>query len=156
MVKLTARQRRFVEKYCENCGNGVKAVYQAGYGVSNDNSAAATASRLLRNVNVRAEIEAFEAKVTEAVKETAVYTREMALAEYNKAIEIAKKRKQANAYCKAITGKVRLYGLDKQVTEDNSERAPITRQELLDRLAELDELDAEANKIQMEVNKRVG
>lgn len=64
MIGLTVKQRRFVEKYCENCGNGVKAVYEAGYEVSNNNSAAATASRLLRNVNIRAQIKAFEAKVT--------------------------------------------------------------------------------------------
>ena len=53
MAKLTVKQRRFVDEYCENRGNGVKAVYEAGYQVNNNNSAAATASRLLRNVNIR-------------------------------------------------------------------------------------------------------
>ena len=43
-----------------------------------------------------------------------------------------------------------------QVIKDDSVKVPITRQELLDRLTELDELEARATKIQMEVNERVG
>jgi phage terminase small subunit len=130
MVRLTTKQKRFVEKYCENYGNGVKAVYEAGYKVSNNNSTAATASRLLRNVNIIAQIEAFESKVTEAVRERVVYARKMALAEYDKAIEIVKEHKQAGAYCKAIAGKVALCGLAYKLAEIPTYKRPMTRKEL--------------------------
>jgi hypothetical protein len=156
MVRLTTKQRRFVENYCENHGNGVKAVYEAGYEVSNDNSAAATASRLLRNVNIRAQIRAFEAKVTETVKERVVYTREMALAEYEKAIKIAEEHGQAGAYCKAISAIVALCGLAFKPAENPLDRVPITREELEAALRELDEIEAEARRIQFQVNERCG
>jgi phage terminase small subunit len=156
MVRLTAKQRRFVEKYCENSGNGVKAVYEAGYQVSNDNSAAATASRLLRNVNIRAQIGAFEAKVTETMKERTVYTREMALAEYDEAIEIAKDKKNASAMCTAISGKVELCGLHFRPAENPTNKRPLTREELVKALRELDEVEAEAKIIQMQINERCG
>ena len=156
MAKLTVKQRRFVEKYCENCGNGVKAVYEAGYNVRNNNSAAATASRLLRNVNIKAQIQAFESKVTETVKERVVYTREMALAEYEKAMELAEKHGQAGAYCKAISGIVALCGLAFKPAENPLDRVPITREELEAALGELDEIEAEARRIQFQVNERCG
>jgi hypothetical protein len=156
MAKLTVKQRRFVDEYCENRGNGVKAVYEAGYQVSNNNSAAATASRLLRNVNIRSQIEAFESKVTETVKERAVYTREMALAEYEKAMELAEKHGQAGAYCKAISGIVVLCGLGIKPAENPLDQVPITREELEAALRELDEIEAEARRIQFQVNERCG
>ncbi len=157
MTKLTGRQQRFIDEYCSNGGNGTRAVKDAGYRVNNDNSAAATASRLLRSVNIRAQIDAFEAKVTEEVKGKVVYTRELALAEYNKAIEIAKERKQAGAYCKAVAGKVRLYGLDKQVIDDKrDDKRPMTVAELRDALEAAEKLEREANVIMMQVNARNG
>jgi phage terminase small subunit len=156
MARLTAKQRRFVEKYCENCGNGVKAVYEAGYKVSNNNSAAATASRLSRNVNIRAQIEAFEAKVTETVKEKAVYTREMALAEYDEAYELAQEKGNARSMCTAIAGKVALCGLDYKPAENPQDFKPMTREELEDALRELDEIEAEAKIIQKGVNEKYG
>ena len=156
MVRLTAKQRRFVENYCENHGNGVKAVYEAGYEVSNNNSAAATASRLLRNVNIRAQIRAFEVKLTETVKERAVYTREMGLAEYDKAIEIATDKRNASAMCKAISGKVELCGLHFRPTENPTNKQPMTREELVEALRELEKVEAEAKIIQMQVNERCG
>jgi phage terminase small subunit len=154
MAKLTVKQRRFVNEYCENRGNGVKAVYEAGYNVRNNNSAAATASRLLRNVNIRMQIEAFEAKLTETVKERAVYTREMALAEYEKAIKIAEEHGQAGAYCKAISGIVALCGLAIKPAENPVDREPMTSEELEAALRELDEIESEARTIQLQVNEK--
>jgi phage terminase small subunit len=55
----TELQRRFVEYYISaQKPNGTQAVKDAGYKVSNDNSAAATAARLLRMVKIKAAIDA--------------------------------------------------------------------------------------------------
>jgi phage terminase small subunit len=51
--KLTTKQQRFVEEYCVDW-NGTQAAIRAGYA---EQSAAAEASRLLRNVKVRAAID---------------------------------------------------------------------------------------------------
>ncbi len=53
--KLSLRQEGFVKKYIENNGNGTQAALEV-YNVKNDNSAAVTASRLLRNVNIQQRI----------------------------------------------------------------------------------------------------
>ncbi len=154
MVKLTMKQRRFVQKYCENHGNGVKAVYAAGYEVSNDNSAAATASRLLRNVKVKEQIDAFEAKMAEKAEKQTVYTRKMAVTEYKIALELAKNRKQAGAMCKAIAGIVKVCGLNKKPAPNPAYTKPMTREELEEALRELDEVEAKAKIIQMKVNEK--
>jgi len=156
MAELTQKQKRFVDEYCSNGGNGTQAVHDAGYKASSNNSAAATASRLLRNVNVKAEIAAFQSRVSKKVEEQAAYTREMAIEEYNAAIEIAKKKENAGAMCTAIAGKAALCGLAIKDQENPADRRPMTREELEAALAELDELDHEADVIQMQVNKRVG
>jgi phage terminase small subunit len=54
---LTERQRAFVISWLENGGNGTQAALFA-YGCSTPAAAAVTASRLLRNVNVKRVIEA--------------------------------------------------------------------------------------------------
>jgi len=149
MVRLTTKQRRFIEKYCENGGNGVKAVYEAGYEVSNNNSAAATASRLLRNVNIKAQIEAFEAKVTETMEKRVVYTREMALDDYDKAYELAKEKRNARSMCTAIAGKVALCGLNYKLAKNPQNFKPMTREEVEKALRELDESEAETGRIQL-------
>ena len=51
-MKLTAKQIRFVDEYLVDF-NGTQAAIRAGY---SEKTAAATAARLLRNVNIQAEI----------------------------------------------------------------------------------------------------
>lgn len=57
-LKLTDKQKRFIDEYCVDW-NGTQAAIRAGYSAS---SAAAEASRLLRNVKVR---QAIDARLTE-------------------------------------------------------------------------------------------
>lgn len=51
--ELTARQKMFCIHRALNGGNGTQAYKDAGYKPSNDGSAAAAASRLLKNVKVQ-------------------------------------------------------------------------------------------------------
>jgi phage terminase small subunit len=53
---LTPRQQRFVEEYLVDL-NATRAYTRAGYRAKNDNVAAVSASRLLRNAKVRAALE---------------------------------------------------------------------------------------------------
>jgi phage terminase small subunit len=55
--RLTAKQEAFVNYYIE-CGNATEAYKRAGYKSKNDSSAAAAAARLLRNVKIKAAIDA--------------------------------------------------------------------------------------------------
>ena len=54
-MRLSLKQGQFVKKYIENGGNGTESATQI-YDVKNRNVAAATASRLLRNVNIQQRI----------------------------------------------------------------------------------------------------
>lgn len=53
---LTIKEKAFCREYA-NSGNGVQSVYKAGYSINTDNSAGNKASRLLRKVIIRDEIE---------------------------------------------------------------------------------------------------
>lgn len=59
--RLPLKQQKFVANYILLCGNGVRAVYAAGYKQGYD-SACVTASRLLRNTKVEDELEKHAAK----------------------------------------------------------------------------------------------
>lgn len=52
---MKLKHKLFVEKYIKNNGNGTQAALEV-YDVKNANSAAVTASRLLRNVSIQQEI----------------------------------------------------------------------------------------------------
>lgn len=55
-MKLTERQKAFCDYYIETL-NATESYKRAGYQVKNDSSAAVSANRLLKNVNVRKYIE---------------------------------------------------------------------------------------------------
>ncbi len=48
MIKLTDKQKRFVDTFVNNGGNGVETVVAAGYNCKNDNSARVLASENLK------------------------------------------------------------------------------------------------------------
>ena len=54
---LTDKQRRFVDAYVNNGGNGVEAIRTAGYNCSTDNSARSQASENLKNPHIILAIE---------------------------------------------------------------------------------------------------
>ena len=56
-MRLTNKQRRFVDAYANNGGNGVEAIRTAGYNCSTDNSARSQASENLKNPHIILAIE---------------------------------------------------------------------------------------------------
>ena len=57
MNKLTDKQKRFVDAFINNGGNGREAIMAAGYNCNNDNSARVLASENLKKPNVILAIE---------------------------------------------------------------------------------------------------
>ena len=57
MNRLTLKQKKFVDAYVNNGGNGVEAIRVAGYNCSNDNSARVLASENLKKPNIILAIE---------------------------------------------------------------------------------------------------
>ena len=57
MNRLTVKQKKFVDAYVNNGGNGVEAIRAAGYNCSTDNSARVQASENLKKPNVILAIE---------------------------------------------------------------------------------------------------
>lgn len=57
MIKLTDKQKRFVDPFVNNGGNGVETVVAAGYNCKNDNSARVLASENLKKPNIILAIE---------------------------------------------------------------------------------------------------
>lgn len=55
LVRLSFKQRHFIQKYIQNSGNSTQAALSV-YNVKNTNSAAVIGCRLLRNVKVQGEI----------------------------------------------------------------------------------------------------
>ena len=56
-MKLTAKQRNFVDAFVNNGGNGAEAIMAAGYNCSTDNSARVLASENLKKPNIILAIE---------------------------------------------------------------------------------------------------
>ena len=57
MLRLTTKQRKFVDAYVNNGGNGVEAIRAAGYNCRTDNSARVQASENLKKPNIILAIE---------------------------------------------------------------------------------------------------
>jgi len=57
MNKLTPKEKKFSNNYLDNGGNGTKAVKDADYDVSSDNSAAVIANTKLRKVKIQEYLE---------------------------------------------------------------------------------------------------
>lgn len=57
MNRLTLKQKKFVDAYVNNGGNGVEAIRVAGYNCRNDNSARVLASENLKKPNIILAIE---------------------------------------------------------------------------------------------------
>ena len=64
-MKLTERQKRFVDFYIETA-NATESYKKSGYKVKNDNSAGASAAALLRNPKIQTAIEARQAEIKSA------------------------------------------------------------------------------------------
>ncbi len=56
-MRLTNKQKRFVDAFVNNGGNGEKAIMAAGYNCNNDNSARVLASENLKKPNIILAIE---------------------------------------------------------------------------------------------------
>lgn len=74
--------------------------------------------------------------------------------EYDEALEIAKGKNNASAMCTAIRGKVELCGLHQEPARNRENAEAKTPAELRREADELEELERQANIIQMQVNRR--
>lgn len=102
---LTNKQQRFVQEYIID-SNATQAALRAGYCA---NSARQIGSENLSKPVIKAEI--FKKQVILAEK--CGYSAAQAQVEYEEARQLALTTKQAGAASQAVTGKARLFGLDK-------------------------------------------
>lgn len=123
---------------------------------SKDEVVDCNASVLIRKTKVAARLTYKRALLERKVGKEVKYTRIDAIKEYEEARELAIECKQAGACSTAVAGKVALCGLAVKEAENPVDKKPLTRVELEQALAELDEIDREANIIQMQVNARTG
>lgn len=72
MANLTPKQQRFVEEYLIDL-NATQAYIRAGYAVKNEDVAAATASKLLRNAKVQEAIQEAQTRRQEQTQIDAAY-----------------------------------------------------------------------------------
>lgn len=72
MANLTPKQQRFVDEYLIDL-NATQAYIRAGYAVKNEDVAAATASKLLRNAKVQEAIQEAQTKRQEQTQIDAAY-----------------------------------------------------------------------------------
>ena len=152
---LRIKQRRFVVAYVKNGGNGTQASKEAEYQCKTDNAHAANASEILTNPKIKEAVNAYEAGLSRKTQEKVEYTREMAIAEYEEAKQIAIEKGIPGAICTAIAGKISLCGLGIKAADNPQDKQPLTREELLAALAELDGVEEEARTIQLQTNQRV-
>lgn len=95
-MKLTAKQRRFVEEYCSNGFNATKAAITAGYSVK---TAQEQSSRLLSNVIIQDAVQAFMSKAT---SKALVTTEDIVKGLYEIATQGEQESNRVSAY-KALT-----------------------------------------------------
>ena len=116
---LTPKQSAFVDYYLANGFNATQAAIKAGYSA---NTAEASASRLLRNVNVQILV----SKVKQEIKTRCGYTQDMLVKELEIAQEMAKGTENPSAYIKATEVKARLLGLNEPEEKDLNIKGGLT------------------------------
>jgi hypothetical protein len=111
--KLTPKQEAFARKVAE--GSTASAAYRHAYNAENykPESVWTNAAKLMGDAKVLRRVEELQAKAAER----SLVTVETLAAEYEEARSLAKETQQPAAMSTATTGKARLYGLDKGVTE---------------------------------------
>lgn len=114
--KLTTKQYKLAVAYtafgAETEGNGLLSAIVAGY-QGKDNSLIATASRTLAMVKVKQVIDGIIAHRQAVLAEKTGFSIEQAQSEYEEARLLAMQERQPGAAVGAITGKARLYGMDR-------------------------------------------
>lgn len=113
--KLTPKQEAFARKVAE--GETSSAAYRHAYNTENykPESVWVNAAKLMGDARVLQRVEELQAQAAER----SLVTVESLAAEYEEARALAKETQQPAAMSTATTGKARLYGLDKGVTETN-------------------------------------
>ena len=110
---LTPKQQAFVMFYITN-GNNATAAYKSAYDIEKmtDDAIAVEASKLLKNPKVAQWISYYQGKVKQNFEQKALYTTELAMAEYN---ELKKRVSESLKYCNVekgiIDSKCKLAGL---------------------------------------------
>jgi len=150
---LKGRQELFCQLMAQNNTSASDAYRKAGYKGKNVDM---LSSRLWVKVRTKARIVYLKRKIELKTQKMVLYTREQAIRDYERGMRLAKKHGQIGAYCTAVAGKVELCGLSYQPAQNPADRPLMTREELLEALAELDGVSEQAKIIQIQVNKRVG
>lgn len=105
MRKLTGKQQRFIQEYMID-SNATQAALRAGYAANSVNK---TGPANLVKIGIKQAIDKLRVKLAEKIG----YTVEQAQREYEEARALAMKVNQPAAAATAITGKARLYGMDR-------------------------------------------
>ena len=144
MAKLTLKQKAFVECYLV-CRNGAEAARRAGYGVL---SARITASRLLTNANITAELALKQAELAQKVEITQLRV----INELLNGIAIAKTKLDAAIVMRGWLEIAKILDLYKAETQNE---APSTENDVLrakyEVLSDSDLMDIVAGKIVLAV-----
>lgn len=117
MAELTEKQNAFVLAYLET-GNAAEA-YRRAYDVAEDARDSwiyVEATQLLDNPKIALRLK----EVRDEAKRLSLYNALAALDEYEEARKEAKDQKNPSAMVAAITGKVKLFGLDKPIRAEIS------------------------------------
>ena len=122
-MPINDKQQAFINEYIVNGHNATKA-YKAAY--PDNKTPEYSASRLLSNIKVREAIDRDLAKIGAEVG----YTVEKCQEEYEQARLLAVELKQPSAVVSAITGKARLYALDKDSQANPDQPLPMTDKQL--------------------------
>lgn len=113
---LTPKQEAFALAYVET-GNAAEA-YRRAYDVkaaTQHSTIYSAASRLLSDAKIYARIE----RLQESAAEVCLYTVKAAFTEYEVARQLALQEKNPSAAVAAVTGKVKLFGLDQPQKHDH-------------------------------------
>jgi len=122
-MAINDKQQCFIDNYMTNGHNASKAYAKAYPDCKTEESARKAASRLLTNVDIKAEI----TRQMAIASGEARYSLELCQLEYEQARQHAQSQRSASAEVSAITGKARLYGYDKDSSADrDSKTQPLT------------------------------
>ena len=149
---LKGRREKFCQIIAQN-NTSANEAYRQVYKGKNPN---VCSPRMMANVGTKARIAYLRAELEQKTQKKVLYTRTQAIAELDMAIELAKRVDQPAAVVSAVKAKSDLCGLNIDAAQNPADRPLMTREELLEALAELDGVSEQARIIQLQVNKRVG
>ena len=124
-IKDKTTVKAIAREYCSNGRDKAEAMRTIGYADSSCN-----AGKAVKDVYGNLRVEAAIRRIDEAGAAKSETTVESVQAMYQEAYDLAQTTKQASSMVSAVTGIARLYGMDKDASNDKQEAPPLTDQEL--------------------------